>query len=159
MLDAGSTGIQHTDLTARTNGGRRSHQRQLPVEIGWPHRSHRGDGRWGSRDQHKLQTIPASSRDSNRSQETQARGRRRSITPLRCALRLDLPPAPARAAPVALPRDPARSRTSAGTRALPARGASGGRPPRECPFFVPPSPMGCLLRGGRRGPSPRPCSE
>jgi hypothetical protein len=34
MLDAGSTGIQQTDLTARTNGGSSSHHRQLPVEMG-----------------------------------------------------------------------------------------------------------------------------
>jgi hypothetical protein len=45
MLDAGETGIQHTDLTARMNGGSRSHQLQLLVEIGWPHREHCGEGR------------------------------------------------------------------------------------------------------------------
>jgi hypothetical protein len=40
MLDAGSMGIQQTDLTARTNGGRRSHHLHDPEEIGWPQRSH-----------------------------------------------------------------------------------------------------------------------
>jgi hypothetical protein len=159
MLDAGSTGIQHTDLTARMNGGRTSHHRQLPLEIGWPHRSHRGDGRHGRRDQHKPQTIPVSSRDSRRSQETQARGRRRSRAPATCSRIPSRWPIRARAATAALPRDPARSRTSDGTKARPARVASVARPPRDCLSFVPPLPMACLLRDDKRDPSPRPSSE
>jgi len=159
MLDAGSTGIQQTDLTARMNGGRRSHHRQLPLEIGWPHRPHRGDGRYGRRDQHKPQTIPVSSRDSSRSQETQARGRTRSIAPLSCSRTSSLRQISAKAATAALPRDPARFRTSDGTKARPARGALVARPPPDCLSFVRPLPMACLLRDDKRDPSPRPSSE
>jgi hypothetical protein len=34
MLEAGSTGIQHTDRTVRTNAGNNSHHRQASLESG-----------------------------------------------------------------------------------------------------------------------------
>src|SRR5689334_22702036 len=75
MLDAGSTGIQQTERTARTNGGRSSHQRQTLPCTGWPHRSHFGAASNGNLDQHRPHTTPVSSWPISRSQATQLLGR------------------------------------------------------------------------------------
>src|SRR5437773_12461306 len=112
MLDAGSTGIQQSDLTARTNGGSSSHQRQVSVESGCPQRGHCGEGSSGSRDQHTPHTTPLSSEPMSLSQETHTRGSNRSNAPAPSDRTRDFAPAltPATAAS---PPGPARGQTIA----------------------------------------------
>jgi len=81
MFDAGSIGIQHTDRTARTNGGSSSHQRQTSPSKGCPHLSHCGDGSSASLDQQSPHTTPLSEGVISMSHDTHALGRKRSRAP------------------------------------------------------------------------------
>jgi hypothetical protein len=80
-------GAQHTDRTARTNGGRRSHHRQLCLMCGWPQRTHCGCGSASRRVQQRPHTTPRSCAASGRSHTTQTRGSSRSAMPAAAARR------------------------------------------------------------------------
>ena len=145
MLDAGSTGIQQTDLTALTYGGSSSHHRQDPDGSGWPHRSHCGEGSRGRRAQHSVHTNPISVCDNSRSHDTHTRGRRRSSAP-EIRLRSRVCPKPAlRAATAASPPDRGRCRTTAEMSVLPAPATSSTHRLRGCLWRGRPAPTACPL--------------
>ena len=151
MLEAGSTGIQQYDLTARTNGGSSSHHLHRLAANGCPQRPHCGDGSRTTRDQQRLHTTPVSMRERSCSHETQARGSSRSTTPASAARTHSRVRVSARATLAASPLDPARLRTTAGTTVPPAPAASAAHP---LPGFLSPAPLspkGCL-HACTRGP-------
>jgi hypothetical protein len=139
MLDAGSTGIQHQDRTARTYEGRRSHHRHWPSPSGCPQRSHCGDGSRITRDQQRLHTTPVSECERSVSHDTHARGNSRSSAPATAPRH----PAAARAVPVASLPCRVGVRTIAEMTALPARAALGDHLRPDSPAAGPLSPTVC----------------